>query len=229
MNELSVALKIISEHNCPYYDAKDLFLLTGQAVQVPNGHPSCLIMVREITELLFKTFIPAAETGLDELKSEVYTCGGCTGLIKFQIEESPEGIEHQDSSHLSDEDMVNEDVDKQPRPIGRADGVVVSGLLAEISLSELLQFFHMHQKTGKLVIEVADGTGRVAYRDGAIIGAKFQEHEDKEAVFALLRENRGKFSFINGIPSALSEVAEVGDFMMLLMEGIKRMDEDEGK
>ena len=66
----------------------------------------------------------------------------------------------------------------------------------------------------------------MAFRDGAIIGAKFMEHENKEAVFALLRENQGRFNFVKGIPSSLLEVEEIGDFMMLLMEGIKQMDEE---
>ena len=108
------------------------------------------------------------------------------------------------------------------------DGIVVSGQLSEISPSELMQFFHMHQKTGKLVMDVATGVGRVAFREGAVIGAKYMEYEDKDAFFALLREHHGRFSFVNGIPDALLEVDNIGDFMMILMEGIKMMDEDEG-
>lgn len=106
--------------------------------------------------------------------------------------------------------------------------MAVSGQLSEISPAELLQFFHMYQKTGRLVLDVTGGIGRVAFREGTIIGAKFMEHEDKEAVFALLREHQGMFTFVNGIPQALLEVDEIGDFMMLLMEGVKRMDEGEG-
>ena len=46
-----------------------------------------------------------------------------------------------------------------------------------------------------------------------------------KAIFALLGEREGRFSFVPGIPAALATAAEIGDFMMLLMEGIKRLDE----
>lgn len=228
MNDLSLSFKVVSERGCPYYAADDLFVLTNQAVQVPLGHPSCLIMVREVTNLLFNTIVPSAETGFDELKSEVYNCGGCTGLIKFQMEDNPEPIDQEGAILFDDEEKKNESGVEPGKARVRADGVVVSGQLSEISPSELMQFFHMHQKTGKLVIDVATGLGRVAFREGSIIGAKFMEYEDKEAIFALIRESQGRFSFVNGIPQALAEVDEIGDFMMLLMEGIKRMDEEAG-
>ena len=222
-----MAFKVVSERNCPYYTADDLFVLTGQAVQVPIGHPSCLILVRELTNLLFNIIVPAAGTGFEELANETYNCGGCTGLIKFQIDNNPEAL-ILGGSALPVKEASKTESKGAGKQKGRQAGVVVSGQLSEISPAELLQFFHMYQKTGKLVLDVAEGTGRVAFREGAIIGAKFLEHEDKEAIFALLREHHGMFNFINGIPQALLEVDEIGDFMMLLMEGVKRMDEDEG-
>ena len=106
-------------------------------------------MVREITDLLFNTFVPAAGEGLDELKSEVYSCGGCTGLIKFQIEDDPEMIE-QGVTSLPDSKKMKQSGKSEPgSPSGNHEGVVVSGQISEIFPSELLQFFHMHQKTGK--------------------------------------------------------------------------------
>ncbi len=61
-----------------------------------------------------------------------------------------------------------------------------------------------------------------------MISAKFMEYEGKEAFFALLREKHGRFSFVNSIPDSLLDIEDIGDFMMILMEGIKRMDEEEG-
>jgi len=227
MDDFSVAFKVVSERNCPYYAADDLFVLTGQAVQVPIGHPSCLILIREVTNLLFNSIVPAVGTGFEELASEIYNCGGCTGLIKFQIDNNPEALVLGGSVLPVPEASKIED-NGAGKQKGKQEGVAVSGQLSEISPAELLQFFHMYQKTGKLVLDVAGGIGRVAFREGSIIGAKFMEHEDKEAVFALLREHQGMFNFVNGIPQALLEVDEIGDFMMLLMEGVKRMDEGEG-
>ncbi|MCL7486766.1 MAG: DUF4388 domain-containing protein [Desulfobulbaceae bacterium] len=226
MNEFSVAFKVVSERSCPLYAADDLFVLTGQAVQMPMGHASCLILIREMTNLLFNTIAPAAATGFEEIKDEIFNCGGCTGLIKFQMEDNPEilDLEHDAASGESPDSEST----AQGKEDGKRNGVVVSGEISEISPSELLQFFHMHQKTGKLILDAAGGTGRVAFREGAIIGAKFQERENKEAIFALLRERRGRFNFFRGIPPSLFEVEDIGDFMMILMEGIKRMDEEEG-
>lgn len=228
MNDLSVALKVVSERNCPYYAADDLFVLTSQAVHVPIGYPSCLILVREMTNFLFNTIMPATGKGFEELVGEIYNCGGCTGLIKFQIDDNPEALLSGGNVFSVEEAKETGNAEAAAKQRGKREGAVVSGKLSEISPSELMQFFHMYQKTGKLVLDVASGTGRIAFREGGIIGAKFLEHVDKEAVFALLRENQGTFNFVSGIPPSLLEVEGIGDFMMLLMEGIKRMDEEEG-
>lgn len=231
MSDLSVVFKVISDRNCPFYSEGNLFVLTSQAVHAPYGHPSCLILVREMTNMLFNTIMPAAATGFDELKNQMYTCGGCTGLIKFQVEDNPEGLVG--DTVAAGRDRPEDTGKAENNPDGRQrnanqEGVAISGLLSEISPSELLQFFHMHQKTGKLVLDLAAGTGRVIFREGAIIEAEFLKKKNKEAVFALLREDQGSFSFVSGIPTSLQKIEDIGDFMMLLMEGIKRMDEDEG-
>ena len=228
MNDLSVALEVVNERNCPYYAADDLFVLTSQVVQVPICHPSCLILVREMMNLLFNTIMPAAGTGFEELASESYNCDGCMGLIKFQIDDNPEALLSGGNVLPVEDAKASENAGAAAKQRVKIEGSVISGQLSEISPSELMQFFHMYQKTGKLVLDVASGTGRVAFREGGIIGAKFLEHIDKEAIFALLRENQGTFNFVSGIPSSLLEVEGIGDFMMLLMEGIKRMDEAEG-
>ena len=91
MIDISVAFKVLDVRNCPFYKVDDWFVLTGQAVQVPVGHPTCLILVRELTNFLFIK-IPEADAELTSLRGEVNTCGGCTGLIKFQIDDQPEEI-----------------------------------------------------------------------------------------------------------------------------------------
>ncbi len=222
MDDFSVAFKVINERNCPFYRVDDWFILDNQSVRVPAGLPSCLVLVREFTNILF-TGIPEMETGSADKHDEVFTCGGCTGLIKFQIDDVPEdGSEHSEESKPGTERDRGKRVS---RGKARKSSVVVSGSLEEISPSELLQFFHMHQKTGKLLLDVATGTARVAFREGAIIGARYQEKEDREAIYRILGEKKGKFSFVTGIPESLMEVDDIGDFMMVLMDGLKRLDE----
>lgn len=223
MIDISVALKVINVRNCPFYEVDDWFIMTGQSVQMPAGHPTCLILVRELTNFLF-TMIAGADTESASLREEVNTCGGCTGLIKFQVDDLPGELK--ESTEKPDDVSPAERRKGSVAEKGKKSDTILSGMLEEISSSELLQFFHMHQKTGKLLFQTPEGTGRVAFREGAIIGARFEERENKEAVFAMLGVTRGRFSFVSGIPDSLMEVDEIGDFMMLLMEGIKRLDEE---
>ena len=44
----------------------------------------------------------------------------------------------------------------------------------------------------------------------------------------MLKEKEGRYSFSTGLTPEEMKAAEIGDFMMLLMEGIKRVDEAEG-
>lgn len=227
MTDISVSFRVINARNCPFYEVSDWFDLTDQALQVPAGRPSCLVLVREVTSLLF-TLESGAENGFVEERKNLYSCGGCTGLIKFQLEDRPEELVKKSADSVREAGPDSSRVDPA-REAEKKGGSVLSGLLDEISPSELFQFFHMHQKTGKLLLHVPAGVGRVAFREGVIIGAKFEEKENTEAFFALLGEYKGRFSFVAGIPPSLQEVEGIGDFMMLLMEGIKRLDEGRGE
>jgi hypothetical protein len=198
-----------------------VFVLSGQAVRLPGGNSACLVLIRELTSLLF-SLASDADSGFAQQRSEVYTCGGCTGLIKFQITELPEDQQEEEEKEGSEYTGIPKKIAhvREKKSAG-----TFSGTLADISPSELLQFFHMHQKTGKLLLHVPDGIGRVAFREGGIIGAKFGELEGRDAIFALLAESEGRFTFQFGIPPSLQVVDEIGDFMMIIMEGIKRLDE----
>ena len=175
-------------------------MLTDKAVVLPVGRPSCLILVRQITELLFE-LLPAQVDDFNGFMDKVYSCGGCTGLIKFQLRQLPAGHE----------------VD-----MGEP---VVSGRIDAILPAELLQVFHMHQKTGKLLLDMEGGTARITFREGAIIAARYEELDNREAIYAMLAERKGYFRFLPGLPESMKKSEEIGDFMMMLMEGLKRMDE----
>ncbi len=202
MANFSAAFDIIDERGCPFYSQDDHMLLTDNAVALPVGRPSCLILVRAVTEILFQ-LIPAAPTDFAEFKETVFTCGGCTGLVKFKLGNLPEGL-------------------------GEDEGdPVMSGRVDAILPAELLQVFHMHQKTGKLVLELEGGTARVTFREGAVIAARYGELDNQEAVYSMLQERKGHFRFLPGLPKSMMKSREIGDFMMILMEGLKRLDEDE--
>ncbi len=84
MRSFRAEFVIIEENNCPLYRVGEDFLLTGQAFSAPGKKEACLILVREMTELLF-TLLSEMETGKSQACSTVYSCSGCNGLIKFKV------------------------------------------------------------------------------------------------------------------------------------------------
>ncbi len=205
MVTFTAAFDITEDRACPYYSLEDSILLTDRAVILPVGRPACLILIRELTEMLF-SLLPHAESDFSEQRGTVYSCGGCTGLIKFQLGETPQTVGEQGD--------------------GKGE-VMMSGRIDAISPAELLQIFHMHQKTGKLLLDMDGGSARITFRDGGIIAARFGELDNHEALYALMVETHGHFRFLSGLPAPLMKAREIGDFMMILMEGLKRLDEEE--
>jgi len=102
----------------------------------------------------------------------------------------------------------------------------MSGRLDEIMPAELFQIFHMHQKTGVLSMELPNGIGKVSFREGCLINAGYGKEKNQEAIFKILAEKRGVYRFTTGLSPQEMKAAEIGDFMMLLMEGVKRVDDE---
>jgi len=202
MAKFAAVFNIVDQSGCPFYNVDERLVLTDSAVTLPVGRPSCLILVRAVTELLFQ-LLPAATMDFAEYRDTVFSCGGCNGLIKFKLT-------------------------GQSEETGEPDGEpVITGRLDALSPAELLQVFHMHQKTGRLLLDMASGAARVTFREGAVIAARFEELDNQEAIYALLAEREGYFRFVPGLPESMMKSREIGDFMMILMEGLRRLDEDE--
>ncbi|MGD9948794.1 MAG: DUF4388 domain-containing protein [Desulfobulbus sp.] len=210
MNTFKAVFEIIHVRNCPLlYSQEECFALTDKAVELPLGRSSCLILVRELTGLLF-ALMPHAASQFTEQRNTVFTCGGCTGLIKFKLSDKP----------LPSNTALL---------VGRTENkdAVMSGRIEAIVPAELFQVFHMHQKTGRLILEFEQGSARVTFREGGLLAARFDDLDNQEAIYAMLSEKKGTFYFIPGLPDALMKTREIGDFMMILMEGLRRLDEEE--
>lgn len=209
MEPFKAPFEIIHVRNCPLYIQDECFVLTDKAVELPLGRSSCLILIRELTNLLF-TLLPLAATNFGEQRQATFTCGGCTGLIKFK---------------LTDRQVVA----AKPAPVENRENreAVISGQIEAIVPAELLQVFHMHQKTGRLILDFEQGSARVTFREGGLLAARFEDLDNQEAVYAMLSQKKGTFHFIPGLPEALMKAREIGDFMMILMEGLRRLDEGE--
>ncbi|OQX28421.1 MAG: hypothetical protein BWK80_00225 [Desulfobacteraceae bacterium IS3] len=110
----------------------------------------------------------------------------------------------------------------------RLEDVVASGIvgkLSEIPPSGLFQTFNLNQKTGTLFLELPRGIADLSFRDGEIVSVNYNEKQGRDAFFELLKEKDGRFKFIPGLSDDKMNSPKLGNFMGLLMEGIKRIDE----
>ncbi len=104
-----------------------------------------------------------------------------------------------------------------------ASGMV--GKLAENPPSELFQTLNLNRKTGILSLTVSRGIAELVFREGNLVRATYDGQEGQEAFFEMLKEREGRFKFTPRLPKSAEDAGEIGDFMWLLMEGIRRMDE----
>ncbi len=347
MKAINWFFSIVDQKNCPLYEVGEKLALSEKTLSCPDGKEVCLILVRDMTQLLFQLLDEASGGELPEDK--VFNCSGCTGLIKF----SPSGEKDSKSAATSTEAVVGsvlktifskigaspflkalptdqiEKILSHFREITLMKGAVLirkgeqnfnlylivegefqveddavildvlktgelcgemsylgadvavstvravkkskvlaiegdvfgrllgnngsvqafvakllarrlrksnaarsrdfescmSGRLDQIVPAELFQIFHMHQKTGVLTMELPEGEGKVAFREGCLINASYAGEKNQEAIFKILGENKGLYRFTTGLSPREMKAAEIGDFMMLLMEGVKRVDE----
>lgn len=349
MKQLKLFFKIITENNCPLYDQGDLLSLSDKALSCPEDKPTCLILVREMTSILFDIL----ETGFKshETSEKLFNCSGCSGLIKFKLMSKAEvhrnalalstpSLSSPDKTllaeikefpliqalpdaelnnvlsnfrkeHLSANSKLitkgqhnlylyivlsgNIEVTDSSLPIaslqrgdicgemsylggeiasadvictteaevlsvpGNAFSALIdripelqlfmakilvkrlahsntskldtfdatmSGQICEMPPAELFQIFHMNQKTGVLTLELQLEPAKISFREGCIVGAQYGKETNQDAIFSILKETEGRYVFSSGLPTEDMQAEEIGDFMMLLMEGIKRIDEE---
>lgn len=345
MTSFRAIFQIVEDNNCPLYELEDDFALSERSIAFPEGKESCLILVRELTQLLFQLL--GDDKGPDFTKK--YNCSGCTGLIKFQRipdSESAGSVDIQSlltekeqllfdkihnypllksipTAHLKkfiscfkgrvvqkDELLITKgqlneylylllsgevQVEDGEVPIStlgegeicgemsyfgdsiattsvrakektktlairgtdfskligksntvqmymakllaerltRANSIrardfesCMQGKINDMVPAELLQVFHMHQKTGVLSLKLPKGDARVSFLEGSIVVAGYAGKSGQDAIFAILGERDGVYNFTSGLPDKEMKESAIGDFMMLLMEGVKRYDEE---
>ncbi len=101
-----------------------------------------------------------------------------------------------------------------------------SGRLADLGAMELIEAFGAERKSGILTFYSENGaSGRIVFKDGAVIQAAVGLHRSEEAVFKLLSWKKGRFSMVFA-PVELSDEIGVSN-MGLLLQGAKRMERRE--
>lgn len=341
---MNIAFEISETRNCPLYEQGDRFALSEKSFSGPVGKEACLILVRDLTQFLFRI----GAMNQDELAVSTFNCSGCVGLIKYRVCTEEEQVEK--GAQVSIEDAVQEEYGiavKSPflRALPAAkreetlahfglieistgtplilkdfknmniylllegtlvvenDGFILSrlgkgdicgemsylgadlavstvralsdcrllaisgaefgelfGTIPDVQLfmarlmaqrlnrnnierardfascmtgridktppAELLQIFHMNQKTGVLRLELVKGIGQISFREGAMISALYGAKSGKDAVFAILAAKKGLYRFSTGILDKEKDLEEIGEFMTILMEGVQRLDEN---
>ena len=205
MAHVKAIFKIVEEINCPLYKKGDMISFDDTSVNFSGAKPACFILTRELTQLLFK-FI----SGTPPKANKLYGCGGCTGLMKFK---------------LSDEPFP--DADSPTASLTETISTGVSGDLGALSPTEVFQALNISEKNGIIRFSFPTGTGFAVFRDGEFIRAHFQGKKDLAAIFAMLKEQEGSFHFEVGLADDDLNKEQLGNFMMVLMEGMRKIDEDE--
>ncbi len=100
------------------------------------------------------------------------------------------------------------------------------GRLSEMPQVELFQTLHANQKTGLLTLDFGNKSAGFSFRDGGLVKANFGGKKGKEAFFEVFKMKDGRFKFVPGLPEGDMELPEIGFFMQLLMDGVRRMDEN---
>ena len=103
----------------------------------------------------------------------------------------------------------------------------MTGRLSEINAVELFQLINSSQKTGKVQLVLDDGSAGITFNEGELVKVHYKELTGKEAFFALLAKGEGNFTYTSGLSSEEKELPVLGGFMGLIMEGMRRVDEQE--
>lgn len=80
-------------------------------------------------------------------------------------------------------------------------------------------------KTGVLTLKLQSGPAEVYFREGEIIHAAYDALEGVPAIAAIVKNRTGKFQFNPALPSTAAGMKVLGNFMAILMDALKDMDE----
>jgi hypothetical protein len=134
---------------------------------------------------------------------------------------------HEDLSSLPRHDpeaiarrLFSAPTNSPPVPTERGD---FRGDLQQVSVPDLLQLLSMNRRTGSLTLVTPTGQGEVRLSEGEIVDALFRRIEGTKALYRLLTETEGTFSFISGTSHQLRRITEPTH--LLLLEGLRQTDE----
>lgn len=102
MSLLEAVFIVTKEKNCPFYDKNDEFRLSINALHMPPGKPTCMILAEDIKKAFdHEEIAPADEASASSIK-----CSGCTGSIEMAYEINTEYVFETDDPHEKATDNI---------------------------------------------------------------------------------------------------------------------------
>lgn len=174
-----------------------------------------------VAVLVSSTLLSDAE-GFDRLKN----VGSLKDAPFFILVDKPVG------ASLAPDELPHHDIELIARrlyaipsrvSVGPEEGGDFRGDLQQVSSVDLLQLLAMNRRSGTLSINTPAGAGEVRIKTGEIVDAVFRRLEREKALYRLLGETEGTFSFVGGSPQFLERIRTPTS--SLLMEGLRQLDE----
>lgn len=101
----------------------------------------------------------------------------------------------------------------------------MAGKVSEMPPEEVMQVLHLNDKTGVLSFQLSEGRADVYFNDGEIVYADYAGKKGTDAVGRIIRKRAGKFNFAPKLPAEALKMKPLGNFMGILMNSLKDMDE----
>src|SRR5690554_7919635 len=98
----------------------------------------------------------------------------------------------------------------------------MTGQLGLLSLVDLFQLLVSGNRSGRLLVAHPSGAANVWFAQGRINHAEFDGHSGKNAVFALLADERGTYEFLDGEQAPRTSINDA--VQELLLDAIRRTD-----
>ncbi len=103
----------------------------------------------------------------------------------------------------------------------------LAGKISELPPPDLFQTFNINQKTGVLTLRLPNETAQLSFREGRLVDVEYGNKKGEEAFFELLKLKRGRFKYFPGLSPEKMQASEIGDFMFLIIEGLRRIEQDD--
>jgi hypothetical protein len=137
-----------------------------------------------------------------------------------------EGLQEDEATYSDIDRLVARALEVKPAsspPADSSSGNELRGNLQQLPLVDVLQMLSLHRRTGVLMVSTPAGAGELRIVDGEVLDAVYRRLEGEKAIYRLVSQRDGTFSFIPGHASAIARV--VKGTSALLMEAMRQQDE----